>query len=229
MFTGQLYNVGKITYSPVITGLADPQIKADDAILFGYVVQVMVNDMLDPTIFEETTLPYNYGSFAGTCFEKSEETRYNVDIRVYDRSDNLVKSSVTSNGEFKFINLNQDVFYNIEFQDNINKYLGKKIFSIKPETDQVQPCAILLMDYKKDIIVGSTYKAIFKTYGLGSKGVTSANKPAWLTIEQLDSEFYTISGTIPAATTNVVYTITLSDSRTGGTYTNDLVINHKVN
>lgn len=229
MYTNNLYNFPKISYKPVFNGIADQQLKADQSVLFGYIIDVQGVNIIDSTIYDQNILPYNYASFAGTCYEKNEEKRYNVDVRVYDKSNNLISTLVTNNGEFKFINLNKDIFYNIEFQDNSNKYLGKKIYSIKPETDIIQPCAIVLMDYKKDITVGSTYKAIFKTYGIGSKGVSSTNKPAWLTIDQINSDFYSIYGTIPSGTTNVNYTIRLSDSRTNGEYTSDVIISHKVN
>lgn len=229
MYTGQLYNVAKITFVPSMNGIADPLMKVDDTKIFGLSTQVMVNSLNDDTIFDENIIQYNYGSFAGTCYEKTIETIYNANITIFDRRNNIVKTGSTLNGVFKITNLNSNIFYDIEFKDDSNKYLGKKIFNIKPDIDQLQPCVIILMDYKKDIIVGSTYKAIFKVYGIGSKGLTSSDLPPWLSINQLDSEFYTVSGTIPSGTLNVAYTLNLSDSRTGGTYTSNLSITHKVN
>lgn len=156
---------------------------------------------------------YGYGIFKGNVFEKTEETKYNVQVNLNYKGQ-IVDTLNTVNGSFEFSNLNSELKYDLEFIDTTNKYNPKMLKDITPELDIDQDPKIIIFFQP---VVGQTMDYYFGIYAQGEATVNLQNAPTSYILEKVSNEIYRVRGANNNADIN--FAIRLDDYRNNGVKT----------
>lgn len=156
----------------------------------------------------------NHGIFEGSVFEKAEPTKYDVTVNlVYKGS--KIKSMQTTNGDFKFIGINKELEYTMEFIDNTNKYNPKMLKDIIPGVDDSQPPEVQLF-FK--LVTGDKIDYYFGIHYQGVPTVSLIGAPPSFNLMKISDSIYRVVGSVPI-NTKPSFTIQLDDLRDIGKVT----------